>query len=1189
MSTPDAAQVLSAQFSTVARTDLTAAALATWDPTLSRPPRVLVPMDVQALAIPAGNAEPDAQVLSPLPDPIPQQAGAAPSPGQAAAQLPKIAPFTDGAARAPGLYLHWAAVDGLAAARAQAGTGEPVTGNTTSLPLADRWLVVRVASGTPRRTRAWVVEAERGLTADLSSWSESGTAAGGRTPNFPSSGLTATAGGDPAWAAVFDTSQDRFGIYDPLDDLTDEDRRGTISYLVCGWWSQDANDPIYSGTLAERADLLGALKWTHAAVSSAVQAERDLAVQRGVQTGTPTTAVRAATGVDSSGQATGDLTTMSANQVLTGGAAEVVAGASPPLPQLTLLHGSVIGVLPGGPGQSEDDRPAATDVEVAVGASATEAFAALLALDQPADQQVADERLVAAFGDGLISQLDAPDGLVTLDQELQAAEFVAQPGGTATTDRVVDGDRIAAAEAKRDAATNIAGQITSSESALTAASADRKLGFLAERSSFETIAVQQTKTGTPAASAQLTPRELAVAAPSWRFPADPVVTLRTVNRSLRHGYDGRFNPDDTLSCRVSGEARTQFAGLVDGAELVAPLGNGGLPPECDDLLCELVLEDTTQLPATASYAAQARSLPVAAVTARLTAEYALRWDSTVSPAAKDAMRPASLWVGTEASPLATTSWRQPWVPLFLEWQLTLTVDDDMSRWTLAEVDLDVADGVSPEPDPSVPPIVTEGRVLLTSMVARQFAAKVADFVNEEAQRGPAGAVLLPAEQAALSAIAQSGARFDVLSAGLQGLREELLGLAWADAGRTVVQDGTSTPPTPIAPPVLLRGGVASFTRLRLVDSFGRTLEIPAASITGAAVAERLQIPPAPAPAPAPAEGQASPAPQLLLRPRLMRPARLELSFVDPTAPDGTVPPAATVDQVDPTQAINPVCGWLLPDHLDGSLEVYDGTAGQLGMLLEDFKWPGRVGGRSRLARPGRCAARAAAKRQRRGSPHRPFRRGRRGRRRGGPDGGGRRGCSRAERERAVRAPAGHRHDAVDGRPVREHRHRACGRPRRTPDRRRADDLEDRRARRSEHRPGRRADAAAGCPGGAADGLRPARESADHRPPRRAHPDRRRRARLLRQRRLHPVHARVPRGPGRRASERATRGPAVGGWPGQCRRPGATADRPSLRGRLRAAAGHAAWPARDAHRAHGPGWLRACHERVAPARGGRTRA
>ena len=333
-----------------------------------------------------------------------------------------------------------------------------------------------------------------------------------------------------------------------------------------------------------------------------------------------------------------------------------------------------------------------------------------------------------------------------------------------------------------------------------------------------------------------------MAAPPWLFPADPVRTLRAVNRSLRHGYDGRFATDGTLACRLSREERTQFAGLVDGAELVAPLGNGGLPPECDDLLAELVLEDTTQLHQTAAYAANARSLPVEQVAARLTAEHALRWDTTADPAGKDLLRAASLWAGTEPSPLATTFWRQPWIPMFCEWELTLRVDGDLTRWQLTEVDLDVAEGASPDPGQSVEPVVTSGRVLLTSAAARTFATQVAGFVSAETQRGP-GLAALYGQQAALSSVAAAGARYDLLTRGLPGLREELLGLAWADAGRVAVNTaGTRTPPAPVALPVLLRGGVASFTRLRIIDAFGRTIEIPPATITGAAVAERLQPP-----------------------------------------------------------------------------------------------------------------------------------------------------------------------------------------------------------------------------------------------------------------------------------------------------------------------------------------------------------
>ena len=39
-----------------------------------------------------------------------------------------------------------------------------------------------------------------------------------------------------------------------------------------------------------------------------------------------------------------------------------------------------------------------------------------------------------------------------------------------------------------------------------------------------------------------------------------------------------------------------FTGLVSGSDLVERLGNGGLPPECDELLREHVLEDPYRFP-----------------------------------------------------------------------------------------------------------------------------------------------------------------------------------------------------------------------------------------------------------------------------------------------------------------------------------------------------------------------------------------------------------------------------------------------------------------------------------------------------------------------------------------------------------------------------------------------------------------
>ena len=61
---------------------------------------------------------------------------------------------------------------------------------------------------------------------------------------------------------------------------------------------------------------------------------------------------------------------------------------------------------------------------------------------------------------------------------------------------------------------------------------------------------------------------------------------------------------------------------------------------------------------------------------------------------------------------------------------------------------------------------------------------------------------------------------------------------------------------------------------------------------------------------------------LAMPPRLLRPARWLFRLVDAATPVGAEGIEARVDQVEPTLQVNPVAGFLLPDHLDESLEVF---------------------------------------------------------------------------------------------------------------------------------------------------------------------------------------------------------------------------------------------------------------------------
>src|SRR4029078_9813937 len=63
-----------------------------------------------------------------------------------------------------------------------------------------------------------------------------------RAPPQQPADVHAAAGGDPAWAALWDSVEDRFAIYDDLADAGDRD--GTFSYLVAGWYSDPDLDPL---------------------------------------------------------------------------------------------------------------------------------------------------------------------------------------------------------------------------------------------------------------------------------------------------------------------------------------------------------------------------------------------------------------------------------------------------------------------------------------------------------------------------------------------------------------------------------------------------------------------------------------------------------------------------------------------------------------------------------------------------------------------------------------------------------------------------------------------------------------------------------------------------------------------------------------------------------------------------------
>ena len=448
--------------------------------------------------------------------------------------------------------------------------------------------------------------------------------------------------------------------------------------------------------------------------------------------------------------------------------------------------------------------------------------------------------------------------------------------------------------------------------------------------------------------------------PPGRFvPLDPQLGLRGAGQSSRHGGDGRGDPDELLGCRRGSQIAQRYAGLLDGAALVPALSSGALPDETTALVREALLLSPTLLswlaaratpggtPAPAGAAGPAAAPggppPPAAPLTRLGAEMALRFDPAggylgkaapgltigrgdldpVGSSTLELLRRHSLLDGVEPDLVALTSWAQPWIPAWLEWELTVTPAADLSGWQLGPVDYEPAGHGPAGPGPGgaaagPAPVTVSGRAHLTTAPGTRLAGAVATWLNAEQARDRVNTGEVDDTTAGqIAALGAAAAGLDLLSASCDGVRTVLLGLPQtALAARQA--DGTVPPPAPAGPPVLLAGGTVTLTRLRVVDAFGRLLDLDPA---GTVVPERVTVPGAQA--------------TMLRTPRITAPARCRLRLVGAETTDPAAPADAVVDEVDASHQVSPVIGFLLPNHVDEGVQVFGADGAPLGELITE--------------------------------------------------------------------------------------------------------------------------------------------------------------------------------------------------------------------------------------------------------------
>jgi hypothetical protein len=870
-----------------------------------------------------------------------------------------------------GVYLHWTLPEALRHA-----AEDPRTGQSAYPLVPNRWLVVRTNGTTKRQVTAWVVESDCPFTSQVTTttsdqtsmylvdpaliqlWKNSTDPIRNSVALNPDSAsvqvakigvafplaswreraagtmfLTAVAPSNPLFSVYTAHNIGVFSLYDDLKGIDND----TLSYFVLGWYSDPARDVMASWRATKNSkspysDVLQRLRW-----------------------------------------------------IVNGGDPKEQATSS-------VYHGCAVSIswARNGPAPANDPLQEIRDsgrLNVGIGNTTIDAFTALVSrqLNDPGKAG-----LLRAFQYDFLQQLNQVNGKALLDEKVRQAWFGSKPGGYSWTIVANESDGTTATPLtpeEEDWLLRLNQDQTALDAALTRLyslqwelhSLWLKKGYLSDASNtfpeppsgiappdlatFQSglsdqldparpgsvaaqlvaqfATVQQLRSNVPVPTAAQNPQQAlregiqrfaqdrrldpaktlkAKAAPRYWQPNNPVVVVSGVEPapSTITGAD--------LAVRSTGHLVTGFTvrGTLTGAAAVAGLvaqvpNPKALPSVTSNLLREFFLLD----PANAPYIAGSTGQAPIDVTAAMTAH---------DPAVYQGPLPQ----------LDLGPWRQPWNPMFLEWSTTYSPVPFGSSWTFDGTDYRFTPGHA---RPPAEQRKVGGISLLSPHASAVFRSRLEAFVQQFGES---------TELAQIDAWVKQVYDWRFLAQELTGFNE-LLSLrdvrafrrpTSADlAGSVPVAALTGYPDGAIPPALALpesdqaqvntvpflpngpaipfhgtRQGGLYFTDLYLYDKFGRTLfVIQSGTTSGLFDYRNFPLLMDDAFVPDARTTTADVASVVQLPPRLLQHARLDFRLVD--SRDDT-----KVHEIDPD--VTPIAGWVLANHLDGSILVHapDGAA-----------------------------------------------------------------------------------------------------------------------------------------------------------------------------------------------------------------------------------------------------------------------
>lgn len=903
----------------------------TWDPNLRRNKRILVPVDVQAYVADESSPETLVPVTGGPGDPE---------------------PFAEGIRPEPGIHLHWALPDALLRGGESASGGEL---EMTELP--DRWVVIRslfpVGISRPM-LRGWVVDARKGSVMPLDQYQGSTSDNPGR-PAFDR--LDGTVGGSALWTASYHASAGRFGFRDDLKDLPalreiakEGFEKNVATYVVAGWYAESGKDPL-DASGEDLLSIMEELGWQLDPEAEPSSNEPDLPVlERLMSKGMKAAEAKTVpTKIMVQGREENftfaDITPEMPLPV--DKAAKILIAQKPP-GFLSLFHGMITGVPVDGPVRGVDDRPPSNALEVSAGFDTDDLVTGLGAdtLGATLSKRRAAEMVAAAFTSDLLDRLGTPDGLRDIAEREHDDMFSSRPGKplpSARLDQLREEDSASlnptnmgrkGRTAARQTRTGKVSPVPVWRDKVTFRKAGEKI-----RSAERSIDEKDINTAIKGKGRRTVERP----APRIFMPQPPSIAIKGARPSLRHHLDGLYDDDGRLRCRYPNEAVKGITGVVNARDLVPTLGSGAIPPEvvtvvreamvlnpyCSRWLARAAAENEEILPQFQNRI-EGEMLRVFSMDGRYdgSGEYTLAtnlvtpqaparagWqtvtitESAIGKQAAAELSRASYLAGFNPSPVGVTAWRQPWVPLWLEWRVELEGSTRIGDWMLDDLELKRRSESA-----DVQMIEITGRSPISRGLNTALHAGIERWIKAEQEREATGDTLTGSQQTSLEALANFLEPLDLASASLDGIREQLLGLDYR--GGFFSEPGADDRPRVVADPLPLFGGTLTFRALRLVDAFGRVLEVPTDSIR---TTTPLEVDDAPS--------------AMTMPVRIQGGARWLFRLVDPGYEgDPSQAPEAFVNQLEPELAVNPVSGFLLPDHIDESLEAFDNQGNPLGQI-----------------------------------------------------------------------------------------------------------------------------------------------------------------------------------------------------------------------------------------------------------------